>query len=645
MLRGFLIALLFVWGPHRAFGEEYSISDSEDPIVVASIRVTPEKLVLGHELEADIRVTLPESFSGRGECKNLQIRVNAGEIRHVTRVAPGVFDAKFILPEEFHPQFALISASSYCAGRTVVGSTAHALYGTGHVTVMSTPFSKVTLQIAEDSFGPILTDGTGRADIPVVVRPGISSGVAGDKVIDLDLPPLRRIVVFAVPPRISADAPEGAVIWIHAIDKKGLPLMTPSFQLTPTRGLVSRVESVAPGIFRSLYTPPSQVGDGRDRVSVSLAYDDAEPETLDFEIYPGRPAQISSTVTPNRHRAGSAEAVTVIARVFDDKGNPTDAKLTATADLGELDAQPSAVIGEYRWSLRLPSDFQSKTHAKVTVFTKVGHRLESHTVVELVPSAPVALHIEKPPEPVLKDGYSASEFQITATDRYQNLVRGLTVNISSDAGSFSPIVESDGVYVTRFTADPEYSNDKAAVVAQADAIRAETSLALSPRFYRAAVAAEVGFYSNFGNMQGPLFALAMDASLWMLLKRLHAGLDFNYFFSKEDNKGLAAESTVYGFPLTFFVGYHFLLTWRWILDVTGGVGPFPVRHTLKVGGRETKENSLLFGASAAVGLTVRVAVGCVTLRLRCLYGSPPSMETLSGNLSGVGLSLGWSFYL
>jgi hypothetical protein len=640
------IALIICLTAAKATAEEFSISDSEDPIVGADIQVTPEKLVLGQEAEAEIRIELLGALENTAACKNIQVRVNTGEIRQVFRVAPGVFTAQYQLPKEFYPQFALITVYAFCDGREIVGFCAHPLYGSGEVTVQSKPFTKVSLNIAGNSFGPMSTDETGRVNIPVVVRPGIFTGTAGDKIIDLNLPPVKRLVAFTVPQRVAADSESGAVLWIYAIDKAGKPLSVPNIVVDAARGHLSRIESVAPGIVRARYLPPAKVDDGKDSVVVSLSSDAASMETLEMEIYPGQAAQVSATVTPNSHIASSTDPVTVFARVFDNKGNAASAKLTAVSNLGDLTAKISSTPGEYRWTLALPAHFRGKRRAEVSVYSREGRRLKSVARVDLVAGEPVSMSVIPPDGSVSSDGYTAVPIRISVVDRSANPVGGLHLEVSSDVGTLSPLREDENAeYVMGFTPPLQRKEGKAIIAAKIDSARTKAAVLLTPRFYRIALIPEVGYFNNIGNINAPMFSVAADVSLWKIVSGLNTGVDVKYTFSHVDNKD-GASSTIHIFPIIGFVGYHFTVIPRLQADFSTGIGPVAVSSVLSLQNAYTeKSQAVELGVSVSLGAALRVGVGHATFRLQYIFAKSTKIDSLSGMLGGLALMVGYRFKL
>lgn len=628
-----------------SFADNHSVSDGGDSIVIAKIQVTPKKIVLGRDTEAEIRIVLPKTFWDRAACKNVQVRVNTGEIDRVSRVSPGVFTAKYKLPGEFYPRFALISVSSYCKGKTVVGLTAQPLYGSGRVTVQSSAFAKVSLQIAEDLFGPVLTDETGRAEIPVVVPPGVFKGIAGDKVIDLNLPPIKRIVAFSVPPRVAADSEEGAALWIHTVDKTGRPPKKAELEVHPKRGRVTPVEAVAPGIFRARYFPPAKIEDGTDRVTISVSDEDTPEEHLDLLIYPGRPAQIVATIVPERHAADSTDPVTVFARVFDKRGNPVDARLTAVSDLGDLAAHPSLVSGEYRWTLKLPSHFRSKQKARIRIYSRTLPKIESSAWVELVPASPFFIEIKKPREPVMADGYTFVPIRMTVFDRFSNPTPARILQLSGNVGTLSPPVEDDaGGYTSFYTPPHTVPKETVRLRAEAGDVRADIELAVTGRFYRAAFTPSIGYFSNIGLVHAPIFSLTADLSLWMIARGLHAGSDISYYFSHAGDSSENVESVLFAFPVVWFVGYRFILSPRWSLDLSSGIGFWWARHILELqDSYVSKETAIQPAVSAAAGVAFRIGPGYFTFTIRYIYGSASKISSVSGNLGGLILSVGRRF--
>jgi hypothetical protein len=400
-----LFPILLLW-PVGAAARNLASAEAID------IKVTPERLVLGESTEARVTVRVPTT--SRRACGTLRIHANTGEITDVVKEREGEFTAAYRLPTDYFPRFALVAAATVCSGVKVSGIAVVELFGAGTVEVKSKPFSMVTLKIAKDTFGPVLTNAKGKALVPIVVAPGIRTGVVGDKLIDLNLPPVNRIVAVADRVRVKAGEGENAsVIRIYAIDELGYPLSKADFETRVLKGTLSNVERLSPGLYRAAYTSPEKIGDSVDEVTVGLKGDAVSVDTIAIELFPGAPARIGIDATPKQYTAGSGLPIEVTATVLDRFGNTTEADIVAKTDIGTLTGPTATAPGDFRMQLKLSDRFEGKRTAGITVSLKQTPGIKAGTEVSLKAASPAAIEIEAVKGSVPADGITPHRIPAT----------------------------------------------------------------------------------------------------------------------------------------------------------------------------------------------------------------------------------------
>ena len=74
--------------------------------------VAPERLILGSTTDAHVRATVRSAKGDPLSCEDIRIDVSQGEITDVAQAGLGEYSAKYLLPGDFFPRFALIVASA-----------------------------------------------------------------------------------------------------------------------------------------------------------------------------------------------------------------------------------------------------------------------------------------------------------------------------------------------------------------------------------------------------------------------------------------------------------------------------------------------------------------------------------------------------
>ncbi|MCP4601891.1 MAG: porin family protein [Proteobacteria bacterium] len=288
----FTTLLIILATPTQLLGQNSQASPETPPPVSRTsedsssleIIVEPKTLILGELSSAKVSVRTENP-----DCKplgDMQIRLhtNVGALSALEGAGQGEYVAHYLLPDEYFPQYAVITAAAQCKSGPVNEWIVVPLFGTGEVVVKSRPGTLVTLNIDKSIFGPVKTDKRGQAAIPITAAPGIRTGVAGERIIDLDLPPMNRIAAMVDKEKITAGSDQKAIIRIYAITENGEPFNDASFRLVADRGVISEVQRVGNGTYLAEYQPPDKADNGRTTVSVLADMNEASVDEVVFEI-------------------------------------------------------------------------------------------------------------------------------------------------------------------------------------------------------------------------------------------------------------------------------------------------------------------------------------------------------------------------
>jgi hypothetical protein len=323
------------------------------------LRITPtmDHLVLGNEDKLTLRIT------AAGRLEDLELTTNIGKVERPRLLADGTFEALYRPPEQFFPQIAIVSATARSAGKLVHGYRALRLWGKGAATVKTRPRAKVTVRIGSQSHGPVRADAKGVAQVPVVVPPGIRFGWDGKQKVDLNLPPMNHLHLFAVPPRVSGVEGERVAIYLIAVQDNGSARAKTS--TTPTIqafGQPTSLRTVHAGTWRADITVPAGKPAGLT-VTASLPGESASNGSIELIREAGGAAKVRLEVP----KTVGDDPLTIKARVTDQLGTPVDTpKVEGTCSEGTFEPFVRRDKGEYQGMWRPPAQ-PKKLHALLQV--------------------------------------------------------------------------------------------------------------------------------------------------------------------------------------------------------------------------------------------------------------------------------------
>lgn len=324
-------------------------SPSNVPVVAGGdLRITPtmDRLVLGSEDKLTLRIT------AAGRLEELELTTNVGKVERPRRLSEGTFEALYRPPEQFFPQIAIVSATARSSGKRVHGYRALRLWGKGSATVKTRPRARVTVRIGSRSHGPVRANARGVAQVPVVVPPGIRFGWDGEQKVDLNLPPMNHLHLFAVPPRVSGVEGERVAIYLIAVQDNGSArAKTDPAPTVQAFGQPTSQRAIGDGIWRADVTVPAGKPAGL-AVKAALPGETASTGTIELMRVAGGAAKVRLEVP----RVVGDDPLTVKARVTDQLGTPVDSpqKVVGTCSEGTFEPFVRRDKGEYQGMWRPP---------------------------------------------------------------------------------------------------------------------------------------------------------------------------------------------------------------------------------------------------------------------------------------------------
>src|SRR4029079_4668140 len=190
-----------------------------------SLTIDPPRLVLGKDTSASVTGPgLPTSTQ-----PDLAVLTSAGHLGPWEASADG-WVARYEPPKENYPQVAMIAVLDRTRASDIAVGTLP-LYGNVSFPVRGIPEGSVSVIVGSDTFGPVTANAEGKARVPIVVPPGVSTGtvksVSGvqkdEQPLDLRLPAFQRVAILGSMDAVPADGTTAVPVYAIVVDELGQP--------------------------------------------------------------------------------------------------------------------------------------------------------------------------------------------------------------------------------------------------------------------------------------------------------------------------------------------------------------------------------------------------------------------------------------
>ena len=420
-----------------------------------SATASPARMVLGQDEAATLTVSLSGGAAQAMEDGHLVIESSAGTITNLTALGTGRFTALYTPPAELTPQLAIITLADARDPASTFGVLTLPLVGKAEVPVVGMPESKVILKVGEQEFGPIQADRRGKAQVPIIVPPGVREAtlisILGEErteeALALDLPATSRARLLPLARGLPADPAVPVEVRAYVARPEGGSDEGAKVTLSASAGTMSEARHEGGGVYVSTFTPP--LGNARTDAVFQVSVEDPAGEqthTRTVPLLPARPAGITLSAEPATLPAGTVSfEVSATLRGPDGAGMPDRVlELQAT---GAKVTSPMRSLGDGAYAATLqttgsgPVDVVASLQAEASVNPL-------HEVIVL-PSRQ-----RLPP-----DGLSSAMLTVVALDIYGYPVADTTVSLRLITGDGSIPASADtdahGVAQVYYTAGRE----------------------------------------------------------------------------------------------------------------------------------------------------------------------------------------------
>jgi Bacterial Ig-like domain (group 1) len=279
------------------------------------VATAPNRVVLGESASATVTFNVTSTAGKPISDADLAILASSGTVANLTPLGDGKYRALYTPPNKQYPHLDLITVVDRRDPSRSYGAATLPLVGKAAFPVVGQPNSMVMLRIGDSEFGPVQADGAGRAQVPIVVPPGIPTAtvisvLAGKKTeeaMDLQLPTVSRAAMFPLPSSLPSDGKTSVPVRGYVAGATGGPDVGARVTFSATAGSIGAARHEGGGIYVADFVPP--LGTAASQVTLTITADGTagkQTDTTTVDLIPARPSNLTITTEP----AGLAQSAT-----------------------------------------------------------------------------------------------------------------------------------------------------------------------------------------------------------------------------------------------------------------------------------------------------------------------------------------------
>jgi hypothetical protein len=418
------------------------------PVAAAA---SPATMTVGVDATASVGFTLSGGDPRDLARVKLVTAASVGTLANLTDLGSGQFSGLYTPPAGAGAHVALITAVDAADPGRTYGAVAIPLSAKLDQAVTAKAGASVVVKVGGRDFGPVPADTKGRAKVPVVVPPGVTSGTlvtvingaATESPLPLSVPEGRRIALFPTAAGLPSDARVQVPVRAFVVTPDGKPDEGANVEFTASAGSFTAAKHEGGGIYVATYTPPA--GNVATAVALGAKLAGASAVQVDSRkvpLVPTRPTGVALTAEPPVLPAG-APSLAVVARPTGPDGAALAGRTLAfTANGAKLAEVKDLKNGDYR------ATFTPTGKGPVEVTAAVGTPASGNPLAQVL----VVPALSR----LLPDGLSSTQITIATVDEFGHPVPNIPVDLRlvTGDGSIPPSVttNANGVAQVYYTA-------------------------------------------------------------------------------------------------------------------------------------------------------------------------------------------------
>jgi len=398
-----------------------------------TVAANPPQLVLGQDASSTINIQLVGGDLSDVSDVALVLSPTAGEIANLTYLGNGRYSALFTPPKVNYPQVAIITVADRQDPGRSYGYLAIPLIGKTSYPITSTPSANVMLKVGDRDFGPIQADATGRANVPILVPPGVQQAIlttaAGaetkTETIDLKVPESKRVALFPNYAGIPGDKGITVPVRVAVITAVGAAAANAQVNISASAGTITNAVHEGNGIYRADYTPSTMLAMGQVTIAASLANQPgAQTDNVTVPLVPVRPGGVTLSTDPGLLAKGATGFKALVQVVSPDGKGMSGRQVVFVANGAEpQESVKDLKAGDYQGLFDLTGSGPVELTATVQS-TPTGNPMRNLVLLPTVERLP-------------NDGLSSAMLTVVAVDEFGYPVAGVPVTLQMVTGDGS----------------------------------------------------------------------------------------------------------------------------------------------------------------------------------------------------------------
>lgn len=319
-----------------------------------AINTNPDRIVLGSDTTATIRFNLNGPAASTAGDGDLSVLVSSGTLANLTPLGGGQFSALYTAPDKLFPHNALFTVVDRRDPNRSFGAARLALVGKADFPVNTAPNARVIIKIGQREFGPIQADAQGKAQVPIVVPPGVRDaqvisilpdGTRKEDPLDLQIPVTQRIKVFPTWAGIPATGEGTVKLRAFVVRPDGAPDPNATVVFNASRGTVGPAVHTGGGVYTADYTPPLADTSGQAVIRAKIDQPgENQEDSLTINLTQVRPTGLVLTPEPAVLDA-NAKQFQLFAKVAGPDGNGVPGTGLRIETVGAAQQGPTKDLG------------------------------------------------------------------------------------------------------------------------------------------------------------------------------------------------------------------------------------------------------------------------------------------------------------
>lgn len=290
--------------------QSWTIAVQPSLAVAVSVSANPQELVLGQDEGASLSIKLTgPGGSTVGDGTRLSVRAASGGVEALTPLGGGVFTARYVPKKVNYPHLDIITMTDARDPSKVYGVYVVKLTGKTDFPITTKANASVLMRIGDREFGPYSTDSQGKAKVPIIVSPGnglativtVKDGKTTEEPLDLQVPETKRLALFPIGGAVAADPTQPVIIRVAVRTASGDPDIYSRLSISSTAGQVGEASHEGEGIYRAVWTPPTQASAGTATIKVTInGAPGVQTDEMEVAYAAARPTSVTITPEPGQ---------------------------------------------------------------------------------------------------------------------------------------------------------------------------------------------------------------------------------------------------------------------------------------------------------------------------------------------------------